>query len=152
VRLRFEAPQEIFDEACRYFAAADGMCIPDARYTGDTAGCRYLIRTSGKRCVGGHMIEIETHADENVLVTFSGSFDWLNEQHRITDNAEATRLIGELQRVHDSNGSWAGSLWGHGRFSQRGWDRLLAIAADRGLDTSVLEEYASNKDDKETTE
>ncbi len=112
-------PQEIFNETARFLfeQGERAMCEGACAYLGD----------NGMRCaVGRHMKASEYR------VGWEGKNICMLHKHytlpaRISDNLE---LLTKLQKVHDIPGYWDKT-----DFMREG---LARIAADRGLDASIL--------------
>jgi hypothetical protein len=134
--------QEVFDEACRFFATSPGPAVVLLDNVGGNQ-CRY--RHGDRCCAAGHFVPDDSYTpdmdhaefyegdtDVNGLIKEFGARlpSWFNEH---------ARLLRGLQRVHDNSDNWVNK---HGD----GWNpaglviSLIGLAGRLGLYPTAIEQ------------
>lgn len=136
--------QEVFDEACRYFATTDGPSTVKRSYG---ENCRYRTEETGRACVAGHFIPDESYVpamDGLVqLPEYKGGGSgvenlvlYLNDKLPSWFRAQLT-LLKRLQSVHDEHSNWADEYsWDHAAVATH----LSVVASSLALNPSAIEQ------------
>jgi hypothetical protein len=139
--------QEVFDEACNYFATSAGPSRT-ARVPSAGINDRCLYRGPDDRCcVAGHFLPDGPYlkkmdeTDNSAIFTFinDANYDeflpsWFS-QHR--------HLLTSLQNVHDDHSNWDRSAPGIGWHRQNIFRDLINVAADHSVDAGKARELAA---------
>ncbi|WP_439357875.1 hypothetical protein [Bradyrhizobium sp. DASA03007] len=141
--------QEIFDQACVYFATTDG---PSTRMRSYGDACLYRNNETGRECIAGHFIPDDKYSPamddltqlgstykgggsgiENLLVYFAGLPSWF---------AEHLPLLKSLQKVHDEHHNWT---------EDRSWNyaglaiSLNSVSAVHKLNPKAIEQVKARR-------
>ena len=144
--------QQIFDEACRFFATSPG---PSLVIFSDGGGhnCRYRS-DEGRCCAAGHFIPDDVYVVEmDEAETYDSSTDLKNLMRVYGDRlpawfVEHKAFLERLQKVHDDSDCWttadhAGAKWRYDRVLKR----LRDLARDQQLHPAATEQVYDRMSD-----
>jgi hypothetical protein len=133
--------QEVFDEACRYFATTKGPSIV-VRSHGEN--CRYRAPETGRTCIAGHFIPDENYVPAMDGLTLidnyvGGGTGIENIVEYLGDKLPAwfrdrLPLLKRLQGIHDANTGWTADYrWDYAPLAHQ----LTLLAASLKLDDTA---------------
>ncbi|TXM69670.1 hypothetical protein [Methylobacterium sp. WL120] len=125
--------QEIFDATIRYAATMPKRCM-------DISGCAYRNEENTSACfVGALLTDDEVlDGDSNVVI---GGVDTLMNLAMLPDRLQPhTKLLTNLQRIHDSGGNWSGKDYEGPANRERMRSEFKLVADEFGLAHTAIRE------------
>jgi transposase-like protein len=139
--------QEVFDEACSYFATSPGPSIvPNRQLGGNKYDCAYRA-TDGRVCVAGHFLPDESYLpqmDDPELHPDGSDVKSLVKHYGYRIPAwfrDHRSLLKELQTIHDNEWNWAGNTWNISHLVKN----LKDLAVELNLSADAVEQVVKHE-------